>query len=702
MSPLIPDAVALSFDPLFDLWMLVPLGLFAAMICIFGIWRNTRGMAWRLASFAVLFLLLLNPSIIAENREPRPDVTVIAVDESLSHDVGGRAEVAEASLEKMREQLSRYKDMDVRIVRFLGGEVNADGSEANRGTRLFAALRSALADIPKRRLAGVIALTDGQIHDAESAAEDGDLPGPFHTLLTGKKDEVDRRLVVERAPSFGMVDKPLKITIQVIDESLTAGEPVEVVVRVDGREDIVRPMEANKDQEIEVTLDHGGQTIIEIEAVPGPNELTDVNNRAVVTVNGVRDRLKVLLVSGEPHAGERTWRDILKSDPSVDLVHFTILRPPEKHDGTPTRELSLIAFPVRELFELKLDEFDLVIFDRYRRRGVLPRLYLNNIVKYVRNGGALLEASGPAFAGRLSLSRSPLGEILPGKPTGNIITQPFRAQITEAGFRHPVTSDLMAQARDGEAQVPTWGRWFRQIETEKVSGHSIMEANEGRPILVLDRVGEGRIAHLLSDQIWLWRRGFDGGGPQAELLRRTSHWLMKEPELEENNLSAKVQNSQIRIERRAIDGHFNPITVIGPDGQEQRADLIDQGSGKATAIVDATLPGLYEITDGELTTLAAVGALNPLELSDIRTTDALLKPISQATGGGVFWIDGDGLPSLRHRSDGRAMSGSDWLGLRRNGDYVVKGVRTIPLAPPLLALLFSLGLLVWAWREEGR
>ena len=113
-------------------------------------------------------------------------------------------------------------------------------------------------------------------------------------------------------------------------------------------------------------------------------------------INGVRDRLRVLLVSGEPHAGERTWRNLLKSDASVDLVHFTILRPPEKQDGVPVDELSLIAFPTRELFIEKIEDFDLIIFDRYRRRGILPSLYLENIAQLrpQRRRGAGLRRPG--------------------------------------------------------------------------------------------------------------------------------------------------------------------------------------------------------------------------------------------------------------------------------------------------------------------
>ncbi len=326
-----------------------------------------------------------------------------------------------------------------------------------------------------------------------------------------------------------------------------------------------------RDVPLTVPIDHGGPNVLELEAAPGPHELTLVNNRAVVVVNGVRDRLRVLLVTGEPHAGERVWRNFLKSDPSVDLVHFTILRPPEKQDGTPIRELSLIAFPIRELFDTKLDNFDLIIFDRYSRPGVIPQAYLENVVRYVRNGGAFLEAAGPNYGTPTSLSRTPLGEILPDEPTGEVYEEGFKPQLTDLGRRHPVTEGLPgAGPRGGE---PNWGRWFRQVDARVHNGVTVMTGDRGDPLLVLDHVGKGRVAQLLSDEMWFWARGFEGGGPQAELLRRLAYWLMKEPDLEENDLRAAVDGDRLVVTRQSLEPNDRPVTVTAPDGSTRSLKL---------------------------------------------------------------------------------------------------------------------------------
>ncbi|MDF1790822.1 MAG: hypothetical protein P1U88_02880 [Thalassobaculaceae bacterium] len=691
---MIADSIAVSFAPLVPWAVVIALGVLALLVLALGWLRSANGILWRTAALAILTLALANPTLIAERREPREDVVVVAIDRTTSQSIGDRESRTDATVAALEERLARLQGLSVKRVTVRDGGIG----EATEGTRLGAAIREALSDVPQGRVAGVIAVTDGQVHDSDRLS--ALIDAPMHVLLTGERDEQDRRLRVAQAPSFGMVGKTVTLTVEVIDPATPRGEPVAMRLSIDGEPGPDVPVPANTEHEIELPIDHAGQTVVELSVEPGPAELTLENNRAVVGIGGVRDRLRVLLVSGAPHAGERTWRDILKSDPSVDLVHFTILRPPEKQDGTPIRELSLIAFPFRELFELKLAEFDLIIFDRYRRRGVLPRLYLRNIADYVRNGGALLEASGPTFAGRLSLARTPLGDVLPISPTGGVIEQGFKPRVTEIGQRHPVTSALAGANHDGLTD-PLWGRWFRQIDGQGTRGNAVMSGVAGRPLLVLDRVGEGRVAHLLSDQIWLWSRGFEGGGPQAEVLRRTAHWLMEEPDLEEDDLRATARGRVVEIERRTLGDSFPPVRVTGPDGNDVTVELTASQPGRARGELQVDRPGLYRLTDGEQDTLVAVGALNPVELTDVATTDARLGPIADATGGSVTWLSDTAVPSMRRVAPGRTATGRGWIGLRENGDYVVAGVSLLPALPAALALTLMLGMLVLAWRREG-
>ncbi|MFQ5466984.1 MAG: hypothetical protein ACE5DS_02505, partial [Kiloniellaceae bacterium] len=578
-------------------------------------------------------------------------------------------------------------------------------------THLFTALGTALSKVPRQRVGGIFVVSDGQVHDTPDTLETLGVDAPVHLLLTGTENEGDRRLTIRRAPTFGIVDRAMALTVIVEDlgqpESDRDGRLAQVVVRRNGREDQRLMVPVGVEREIPFTLDHRGPSVLEVEVEPGPRELTLANNRAAIEVNGVRERLRVLLVSGEPHAGERAWRNILKSDPSVDLVHFTSLRPPEKQDGTPIRELSLIAFPTRELFEIKLDEFDLIIFDRYRRRGVLPSLYLQNIADYVERGGALLEAVGPTFATPLSLYRTPLGRVLPGEPTGAVFEQGYRPRITALGKRHPVTAELPGERTDpaapgGPEPGPSWGRWFRQVDADATSGAIVMSGVDDRPLLILDRVGKGRVAQILSDHIWLWARGFEGGGPQAELLRRIAHWLMREPDLEEESLRAHVSAGALNVTRRSLAPEVPEIQVIAPSGARRTLRLEPDKAGRAVGSMTAEEPGLYRISDGRKTALAAVGPINPREFRDVRSSAEILGPLVEASGGAVMRLAETPTPRVRKVAPTRDRHGRGWLGVVANGSYVVTGASQAPLLPPLVLLALILGGAILAWYREGR
>jgi hypothetical protein len=691
----------LAASPLLPWWAIAGFGGLAVLALLFGLLRRARGTAWRLIATAILLLILTDPSLVQEDRLLQRDVAAVVVDESPSMRIGERRQYAQQALEQVTEKLKAFKDLDVRVVHAGGAE--AGTGLADTGTRLYTALQHALADVPKQRIAGAVMITDGQVHDIP-AADRLDLGAPLHGLITGKPGEADRRLLIKDAPSFGLVDKEVAVTLRVDDlpdsEKQPRGE-ARVTLRKDGGPARPFMVPVGRDTQVSIPIDHGGPNVVEIEVERGAQELTLENNRAAFVVNGVRDRLKVLLVSGEPHAGERTWRNILKSDPSVDLIHFTILRPPEKQDGTPIRELSLIAFPIRELFDVKLDEFNLIIFDRYERRGILPMSYLENIVRFVRKGGALLDSAGPGFATPIGLYRSPLGAILPAEPTGQVFEQGYKAHVTDPGLRHPVTADLPG-GTGPDAKDPRWGRWFRHIEATPKDGVSVLSGVNNEPLLLLSRVGDGRVAQLLSDQLWLWTRGFDDGGPQAELLRRLVYWLMKEPDLEENALSARVEGNRLQIARQSLQPVDRPVNVTGPDGVLRVVPLTPESGGRSVATVPIEESGLYRVTDGTNTALAAAGALNPIEMSDVRATDEKLAPAASATGGGLFWVGPGAIPDIRRVAPERAAAGRGWLGLRANGDYIVTGVHETPLLPGLLALLLALGTFIAAWRREGR
>jgi hypothetical protein len=708
-----------DFAPVVPPWLIAALGALALVVLVPAFvprgGRIAAGAWLRLATFAVLLLALANPRLVEETRETRPDIALLVVDRSDSARLGTRAAQIEAAREQIEARAGRLPELELRTV-----EVPEGG---NRGTRLYTAVERALADIPRARLAGIVALTDGQVHDVPATPT---LDAPFHALLPGRPGEIDRRLRVIEAPGFGIVGRSVELRVAV--EDLGVVNPTgaaRLSIRRDGAAPRVESVPVGREHRITVPIERGGPTVVELSAEARPGvagdprggEVSDLNNRAVVTVNGVRDRLRVLLVSGEPHAGERTWRRLLKADPGVDLVHFTILRPPEKDDLTPLNELALIAFPVRELFQVKLREFDLIVFDRFANRGILPPTYLRNIADYVRGGGALLLSVGPEFSGPASLAQTPLGAVLPARPAAGpgqsaVADGAFRPRITALGGRHPVTAGLTGANPTGEGvpanAEPAWGRWYRHLRADQRGGVAVMDTPVGDPLLLLDRVGDGRVALLLSDQIWLWSRDHDGGGPQAELLRRAAHWLMREPELEEEELTARIEGGRLRAERRSLESGPPPeVTVTAPDGSTERRRM-EPGDGPGRAVLEAPAdqPGVWQVSDGRRSAFAAAAAANPLEVADLRADGEKLQPLLTATGGGLRWLGPAGtepaLPELRRVAPGRDAYGAGWIGLRRNGDHTVTGIAALPLLPPWLALPLVLGLAVAAWRREGR
>ncbi|MGX8012559.1 hypothetical protein ACVDG8_028120 [Mesorhizobium sp. ORM8.1] len=692
---------SISFEPLVS-WPLFGL-LFVPLLllALAGLWFRQRGSALRLIALLALAAALLNPVFLAEEREALKSVVALIVDRSQSQDIGDRAKQTDAALAGMQQRLARFKQFDVRVVEAGKSEAADDRTE----TRLFGALEGAFRDVPPSRIGGAIMITDGEVHDTPSGPPE--FNAPLHALITGNEHEKDRRIRFENAPRFGLVGKPLDMTYRVISTE-GDGAPVDVRVSVNGEQVSVEHATVGQPMKLQVTIPNAGRNIVQLGIDREPGELTDANNRAIALVDGIRENLRVLLVSGEPHAGERTWRNLLKSDASVDLVHFTILRPPEKQDGTPINELSLIAFPTRELFVEKIKDFDLIIFDRYQHRDVLPILYYDYISEYVEKGGALLIAAGPEYAGENSIARTPLNAALPAMPTGEVVDKAYYPRLTELGQRHPVTRGL-----DGSAsEPPHWSRWFRTIGVKNPEGEVVMKGADDRPLLLLDRKGEGRVGMLLSDQGWLWARGFEGGGPHVQLYRRIAHWLMKEPELEEERLTADGRGMMLEIRRQTMRDDPGVAQVITPSGKAVTVKLQKSEPGIFTGSVQVGEIGLYQVGNGDLTALAHVGPINAPEFADVVSTENKLKAPAEATGGSVRRLapssmlgslaGGVALPSIVPVRSSAAASGDDWIGLRTTDDSALKAVSRVPLFGGFLGLGLLLLAIGSMWYREGR
>lgn len=681
---------SLVFAPLIPWPLLWGALAFAVVLLALAVFRGLSGWWLRAMAAGVVLLALANPALQEEDRSPQSDIVIAVVDESASQQLSDRASQTEAALAALQAEVAALDNTELRVVRL------GDGPE-DAGSLVMTTLAEALAEEPRARVAGAVVISDGQLHDLELAPN---LPAPLHLLLTGQPEDWDRRLIIKNAPAFAILGEEVMLTLRIEDQGAvpaSAGTMAELTIAVDADAPQTYTVPVGEDLELPVTLPHGGMNVLQFTVATAEGELTDRNNAAVVQINGVRDRLRVLLVSGEPHAGERVWRNLLKSDASVDLVHFTILRPPEKQDGIPVSELSLIAFPTRELFVEKIEEFDLIVFDRYSMRGILPMSYMDNIVQYVRGGGTVLVAAGPEYGAVDSLWRSPLAEILPAEPTARVIDGGFQPALTDLGRRHPVTEGLEDLAPEGG-----WGRWFRMVDVIPRAGQVVMEGPDNRPLLILNRVDEGRVAVLASDHAWLWGRGYEGGGPQLELLRRLAHWMLKEPELEEETLTGTVSGQALTVVRRTIEETPpGDVTITAPDGTETTLSLTQTSPGRHEAVFDAPTVGLYRLEQGDLSRVVAIGPSSPREFVETIASGDPMADAVAATNGGVLRLS-DGTPDVRSVREGRPASGRGWIGMTPRRAYVTQDVRVAALLPGWAWLLLVAALAIAAWLIEGR
>ena len=673
-------AAHLSFDPHLGWPVLIALGI--AELIVWGLYLVRRGRAWltRALALTLIAAAISNPLWVRENREALPSTVAIVVDQSSSMGVADRRAIANEVSAALQSQLAALENVNVQLV-----ETRPGAPE----TQLAAAMASALADTPRDQIAGTILITDGQAHDIPEATEDLEEFGPVHGLIIGSEDETDRRVEIVSAPSYGIVGDEA-VTQILVTASDTITTTVDVSVNGEPARRIL--VETGQPTDVPVTIDRRGPNTVTVEIDEAQNELTAANNITATTLTGIRDSLRVLLITGEPHRGGRAWRDLLKSDPMVDLVHFTILRPPHKQDATPTDELALIPFPTNELFEDKLREFDLIIFDRYRRRGVLHLRYLDNIARYVDQGGALIISAGEPFAGPASLHRTPLASVLPLSPTGVVETQRFIPQISELGERHSITSTLEQGAL---------GPWYRYIGAREVTGDVLMTTEDGQPLLAVDRVGEGRVAELMSDQLWLWARGHEGGGPFAELVRRIVHWTMREPELEEERLTMRSEGEDIIANLTSLSSTPDSLNIIFPDGSESTYGWAENEYGVQEVRLPSEQLGLYRAAVGDLETIFLNGPAQPREFADLLSTTERVLPLADATNGVVTRLtDAGDTPELRMTS--RGGGDGSWIGVRDRQAYAVRDASSQPILPTWLVAGMLFGLLLLAWRREGR
>jgi len=665
ISPLIPQIYLI-------LLLIVIVNLFIIA------WRKNLPDLYIRGFFFILFaILFLNPVTISEVRKPLPGKLLVVFDQSPSNKIADREEVSNKVFSDIK---SSFKD--IKLIRVNAGRDFT--SKKNQNTSLFTALEHRLRTIPQKDILGTVIITDGQIGDVPDNVKTLKNIAPINVILTGRKNEFDYEVKITQAPSYSLLNKSFDIKIKLNVKGGYIKKTKKLHIFKNGKEIALYNIKPNIENKYSFKVSQSGKNIFEFSIDKEKGELTAINNKAIAVVNGVRDRLKVLLISGVPHMGERSWRNLLKSDPAIDLVHFTILRSPMSFNPVPANEMSLIMFPVKELFENKINDFDLIIFDKYMHYNLLQQRYFDNISNFVKNGGALFMAMG-SDGSEQKIFNTELGEILPVALKNNkspVLLRSYIPQLTKEGKQSPVTADIYINYKKP-------GKWFSQTEVFKTHGEVLINGVDNNPLLVLDKVGKGRVAVLTSDNIWLWAKGIGRAGPYKELLRNVSHWLMKEPELEKGYIKTKVKDNIITVLKREYSQTDNNLEMITPSGSVKNLNFKDNKDGWLSSKIIAREQGTYRFINGNNKAFAIIGNGGGVELSNIYSTDKKLKKIVRKTKGNLIWAN-----SKKHIT-------ANNIKLKRSKAYNIVSLDSRNLIPSGLALFFILIGFFYVWRKES-
>jgi len=644
----------------------------------------------RIFILILLIILILNPSINKDKKEYYKDIVLLVSDKSLSISETNKTEEVLNIKKKIINKIQNFSDIEIRNIEI--SNKNFPIEKNDQGTFIIRQIKQEINSLNKKRIAGIIVITDGQIFD-KPKIESALSKIPLHFIIAGSKNEKDRVIITEGIPNYAIIGEKIKFSLKIdswIDDNKIATD-----VFLDGKNIFNENLIPNKFHEIEVPIYHSGKNILEIRISQSQNELTFFNNKKIREINGIHDKLRVMLISGEPNMGLRSWRNILNSDPSIELIHFTILRPPSKRDFTPVKELSLIPFPTQELFAADISKFSLIIFDQYSLQGVLPEKYMNNITEFVLKGGALLDIAGSNHTSQNNIINSPIKKILPSKSEGKNFVEAFTPKLTEIGKRHPITNNL-----DQNYEVNRWGEWYRHIKTKKIFGKTLLE-NDNYPIMIVGTIGKGRVAQILSDQSWIWIKSNQNKGPLISLLRNTIHWLLKNPELEEDFFTFSKEKNLIKLRLNTLNDQDAAAKIYHPTGKVTNLLLKNNARGQLTGSFLYSERGKYKIIANYKEKVFYPDSKDIIELERVLSSDKKLKEFVKLNNNiSLYWAD-EKIPEITKIYNNNNIFGKNWIGIierkiRKDNLQLKQSLIPWYFLLPFIIILF---LLVW-YREN--
>ena len=688
------DQTTLYWQPYVSpLWLTIIAVIFFGL-SVFLYTKTKRIYIWRIFFMALILFILSNPVWRYEAGLQTRTTVYVVVDKTDSQMLAGRLDQVDEVFKHIKSKLDENPKIETKVI-------TLDRENGGHGTRIFTALQQAFLQEDVSKLGGSILITDGQVQDIPDRVEFWERFGPVHVMMTGDPyQEWDRRVEIISSAKYSVVGEELPVRFKVEEDPYSRDSALTVKVENNGSLVTTMQVMPGTEQYVRIPIEKPGDNVISLSVEVNEAELSLINNTASIKVEGIRDRLKVLLVSGQPHQGLRIWRNLLKSDPAVELVHFTILRSRSNIDITPQSELALIPFPTQELFEDKINEFDLIILDRYTRRSILASAYFDNIVNYVDTGGALLAVHGPEEVADQALAETSISKILPAvRQKNSVFNQSYKAKVSDFGVKHPVTEPLsLIEDR--------WGNWdyYLRMQPQAEGAKVLLRHENGDPLLLISEYGDGRVAQFTTDQMWYWARGYKGGGPYTDLIRRLSHWLMKEPTLEYKKFDVRPTNTGLEVvydaDRRG-DEQLE-VNVRTPQGFDATIKMEKSGIHPYKGFYEPEYAGVYGFSiEGEHSYYLYEGnEQDNIELKKLISNPDALKQISSATKGRIIAYDDFYDADVKLKSGAAKILGGQTLQFNQSRNLENRTVDFRQVVHYLLLGLIGLFVLLMAWLRQ--
>jgi len=658
--------------------------LLAALSAVYIYYSSDRKRAvlvpLRLFALLLLTFALFKPTLEHTQSFKKRTAVAVLADVSKSMGIkkpGDKAVLLKAAIKGKAAALA--KTFDVSWYAFSGTaqktsleDLLKSDNFSGSSTDIAAALNSVRNELEKERAGAkkaIVIISDGNNNGLLDPAEAAKAAGiPVYTIGVGpEKKGPDVAVKSITAGELGFTGMQSTVTVN-LSGTNAAGKTVRVTLKADGREAGQKEVVLKEDGletavKFNFTPKETGVVRYRAEAAPLKGEEDLFNNSAVCEARVIKEKVRILYFSGHPNYEYRFLRQVLKTNPNYEMVSFILLRGTTNVMAFSEDQLTLIPFPVTELFTRDLPQFDIVVMENFPYSQYMPADMLQGIARLVtERGGSLLMIGGDQSFGRGLYATTPLADLLPVSldgPSEVYDTRPYK-MVPEI---HPLNS--LSYSTESDALL--WGGMAELNDINVAASskpgaavlgrHPFLKSKSGEfaPVLAAWQRGRGRVMACLSSSTWKWAMGTGAeasSGLYAKYWQGLFNWLSGVPDIKQVNIStdnkAYARNEPVRVAVSVFDEHYryeNSASVIlsvgDPDGKKYRLDCLLAGNGIYECLVPGEIPGRYSFEASvykqgkelgkDVCTAEISGSLS--EAGDVYLNETLLSSIAGKSGG---------------------------------------------------------------------